>query len=863
MEQRESSTMYLVLYTFVGCFAISYAQYSSISNCNEKLVKFANDDQLSASSSWNPELLHGPHRARLDTERTSTPDGDLRGAWVAGQGQTTGQWIMVSLDSTYSISGVEVQGRADYGNQRTERFSISYSTDGTNFQEYRGNNVDKVIFDGNTDRTTKVFHAMSKRFKAKYVRLNVEEYNEHPSIRFEVYGCIPDVDFTEAVDVAFVLDTTAVSQSDFEQQRQFIKNVIRDVSINDGSHRIAVIRQGIRKGDDFFLSFDLNTHTKESDYLTAMDALTYSSDNRVPTDLYSGFRKASDVLSYNPYGSVLVYMANGYPKENVGLEIDEAARLKSQGVKIVFFSFEANDEIRRDLRPRAIELASPNYQVSAPDFSFLTADDFRQQLVSNLARQDACVEVDCGLGSCVNYFDEYRCDCSTSSRGSYGIACEHVTDDVTRSSGNIAFLLDCSSSIGINNFGRVKKLIDGIVGDVAVWFENENLERYSFALVSFNSFARVEFSFNDFGYNTSLIRKAIMRVGYRGGSTNVYQALNLTRTQVFTNSGSRAKPNIAILLTDGNVKIRSLAETRNVAERLRVERDVFISAVGMGEEGISFDTLRQLVSYPVRDNVKLDINFGYLLPVKDWLLQIIIDVESSCTSSNTCAGECVEEIRGSSCRCLSPDQSNKSGKDCDKRCNAVDLAFAFDGSNEIRYEKDFLLQLEFATELMQEFPFYEGSREGRSRVAVARYDNDVTFKWDLTEYTGKSTILNVMQTIPWQKQSTNMVAALEALVNFYGGGKDQSDADNVVIFLTDGHSKIGTELQLLNRATQLKSEATIYVIGVGPEAEDGLDGVKTNELNIIATDSSYVFRIDDWSDLPSTIVDIRNKQCNI
>ncbi|TNV75373.1 hypothetical protein FGO68_gene11368 [Halteria grandinella] len=103
------------------------------------------------------------------------------GAWAAGSNDPD-QWIGVCLGSPKKVVKVALQGRSE-NNQRVTQFRVKYSQDGLawHFAD------DETFFEGAKDANTVVTHYFKKPFVARSVRINPTAWNEHISLRFEVY----------------------------------------------------------------------------------------------------------------------------------------------------------------------------------------------------------------------------------------------------------------------------------------------------------------------------------------------------------------------------------------------------------------------------------------------------------------------------------------------------------------------------------------------------------------------------------------------------------------------------------------------------------------------------------------------------
>ncbi|WP_027383919.1 discoidin domain-containing protein [Epilithonimonas caeni] len=100
--------------------------------------------------------------------------------WAAGN-KSNGEYLTLDLGSSQTIYGVVTQGRYDY-DQWVKSYTISY---------LNSNNINDTFtvlsaFPGNTDRSTKVINIFSAPVMARYIRITVTDFNDHPSMRADV-----------------------------------------------------------------------------------------------------------------------------------------------------------------------------------------------------------------------------------------------------------------------------------------------------------------------------------------------------------------------------------------------------------------------------------------------------------------------------------------------------------------------------------------------------------------------------------------------------------------------------------------------------------------------------------------------------
>ncbi|KXJ14557.1 Lactadherin [Exaiptasia diaphana] len=140
------------------------------------------DNQITASSSYSS--IHAPKNGRLHKQNAP---GVGYGAWSALNRRINDEYIQVDLGMEKVITMVATQGRQDCCAQFVTKYSLSYSNDASNWKSYTEDCT--KIFPGNSDRDTVVKHELEVPIKTRHIRLIVKEFNEHPSLRMELYGC--------------------------------------------------------------------------------------------------------------------------------------------------------------------------------------------------------------------------------------------------------------------------------------------------------------------------------------------------------------------------------------------------------------------------------------------------------------------------------------------------------------------------------------------------------------------------------------------------------------------------------------------------------------------------------------------------
>ncbi|KAK3590761.1 hypothetical protein CHS0354_017275 [Potamilus streckersoni] len=156
--------------------------------CSQHLVSGPQgvaDDQLSASSEWDP--LHGPRWARLNTVFVSRSH---IGGWAAKVNDRY-QYIQVKFNRVSIVHGIVTQGRSvvnDTCKQYVKSFKVFHSMDGRSWTPVKERNGEDKVFRGNSDQETIETNYFPCPVLANFIRINPQTWNEHITLRFDVLG---------------------------------------------------------------------------------------------------------------------------------------------------------------------------------------------------------------------------------------------------------------------------------------------------------------------------------------------------------------------------------------------------------------------------------------------------------------------------------------------------------------------------------------------------------------------------------------------------------------------------------------------------------------------------------------------------
>uniref|UniRef100_A0A665VZB4 Collagen alpha-1(VII) chain-like n=1 Tax=Echeneis naucrates TaxID=173247 RepID=A0A665VZB4_ECHNA len=155
-----------------------------------------------------------------------------------------------------------------------------------------------------------------------------------------------------------------------------------------------------------------------------------------------------------------------------------------------------------------------------------------------------------------------------------------------RTIADIVFLVDESSSIGANNFMKMKDFIFRVV----TYFPVIGPQATQIAVVHYSDEPRIEFRLSDFKDRNSVLR-ALRALRYTGGNTRTGKGISYVLQELFQESlGMR--PDVAhvlVLITDGRAQ-------DNVVPPSRVARALGVSVLAIGVSNADTDELNKIAA---------------------------------------------------------------------------------------------------------------------------------------------------------------------------------------------------------------------------------------------------------------------------
>ena len=184
---------------------------------------------------------------------------------------------------------------------------------------------------------------------------------------------------------------------------------------------------------------------------------------------------------------------------------------------------------------------------------------------------------------------------------------------------DIVFLVDGSSSIGIDNFKSAREFLKSVVTGLDI-----GPDKVRIGLAQYSDEPHQEFLLKDHMDKSSLLT-ALDEFPYRTGNTATGKAMKFLVTRYFTeDAGSRAKervPQIAVIITDGDSGDDVVAPAKSLRQH-----GVIVFGIGVGQANLT--ELKAIANRPSERFLLTIDNYQALQRLTDGLLQTVcISVE--------------------------------------------------------------------------------------------------------------------------------------------------------------------------------------------------------------------------------------------
>ncbi|XP_065145752.1 uncharacterized protein col7a1l isoform X1 [Paramisgurnus dabryanus] len=175
---------------------------------------------------------------------------------------------------------------------------------------------------------------------------------------------------------------------------------------------------------------------------------------------------------------------------------------------------------------------------------------------------------------------------------------------------DIVFLVDESSSIGANNFGKLKDFLFRIV----TYFPSIGPKGTQIAVVHYSDQPRIEFNLKAHKDRSSILR-ALREVRYGGGNTKTGRGISYVLRELFQESiGMRQEvPHVLVLLTDGRAQ-------DDVEPPSRIAHALGVSVLVVGIAQADIEELKTIASPTTYKNIFFASDFDDLPSIERGLI---------------------------------------------------------------------------------------------------------------------------------------------------------------------------------------------------------------------------------------------------
>ncbi|XP_064133384.1 collagen alpha-4(VI) chain-like [Loxodonta africana] len=380
-------------------------------------------------------------------------------------------------------------------------------------------------------------------------------------------------------DIVFLVDTS-INPQQARSVRSFLSALVKGFNVSRETIRVGLAEYSDEPSSEFLLS----TYHRKSDVLRHIQRLPFKPGGRktglgLQFILDHHFQETAGSRANQGVPQVAMVISSGPAEDHVR---EPAEALRRAG--ILLYAVGIRDAVWAELREMA----------SSPEEKFAS-------LVPNFP----------GLGNLVQKLRQELCD--TLAEATQPV--DHISPACREAAlADIVFLVDSSTSIGPQNFQKVKNFLYSVVLGLDI-----SSDQVRVALVQYNDNIYPAFQLNQYPLK-SMVLEQIQNLPYRTGGTSTGSALEFIRTNYLTEAaGSRAQdgvPQIVILVTDGE----SSDEVQETADRLK-EDGVVVYVVGINVQDVQ--ELQIIASEPFEKFLFNTENFNILQELSGSILQTL------------------------------------------------------------------------------------------------------------------------------------------------------------------------------------------------------------------------------------------------
>ncbi|XP_021375367.1 uncharacterized protein LOC110464458 isoform X14 [Mizuhopecten yessoensis] len=624
------------------------------------------------------------------------------------------------------------------------------------------------------------------------------------------------------VDLIIILDSsTSVGEENYGKMLQFCKDFLGNADLDSGSVRVGMVLYS----SNVEIQFNLNDYSSSADIFAAIDKIPYVYGSTNTADAIQTMRNMFNAADGDRDGvpNVGIVITDGVSNINSRRTIPEADGARADGIHVYSIGIGLTDTTEVD--------AIANQPPEDNSFNVQSFDELKgldKQIFSSF----------CG-GSRVTVpptAGPSRKPVSTPVPPTLPQPTQAPTS-CGLSDVDLVFVVDSSTSVGVENFGKTLNFLKSFVRDADI---DSGSVRVGVLLYS----SEVNVQFHLHSHTTKAdVNAAIDNIEYQYGSTNTADGIKVMRTEMFT-YGNGDRPdvkNVVVIITDGVSNINS---QRTIPEAvLAREEGVRVYVVGIGL--VDTRELEAMASDPIEDNVFNVQSFEDLEGLDEQIFSSICPVSprirtTTTTEPTTTTTSPTTPARTTTAVVTEPPVPSPTPTASGCGLARVDMVIVVDSSTSVG-EDNFRKQINFVKQLLSNSDIDSGA----VRAGVLIYSTGVEVQFQLNTYKTKNSMFTAIDNIQYIYGSTNTADGLRTMRQemFTTVNGDRPDVMNIAIVITDGISNINSRRTIPEAESAHRDGIFVYTVGIGL--------TDTTELDAIATPpaSSNSFVVDTFDEL--------------
>ncbi|XP_073236997.1 collagen alpha-3(VI) chain-like [Porites lutea] len=538
------------------------------------------------------------------------------------------------------------------------------------------------------------------------------------------------------MDVLFLIDTSeGVSDLDFQREKNFIKTVVRSFKISSDHSRVGLMSYSNKTE----ITVNFSDEQSHDSLLERVESLPFLGGQRQ----FNNALETAAAQFFSPSGSsrsvvqkAAVIITNCDQVSTKGTDhLEESSLLQENDVKVLIIAVGCDGA---DQENNLQKLVQDGEQIFTPDsFENLAAAAKRLTVVAaDIAAPDECTK-----------------------------------------SADVAFILDSSDSVGMEDYQLQKDFVKAIAESFGI---RPTGSRVGVIIASKDAAVNIKLSDH---LHVEDLKESVDKLPYIGGTARIDKALNLATSKLFVSQGG-ARPGLSkilIIVTTGKQNATRNGELIGVVAQKLLRMGVTVYVIVVGKE-VDDKVLGSLVTE--EENLFLEDSFKSLMLKTRQLAKMACD-------------------NAGFSRCINP----------------VDVAFLVDSSGSLE-EEGFNKQKEFIKAVAATLdisPFH-------SQIGVITYSDRASVEIKLSDHQHQEDLINAVESMKYIGRTTRIdkaVAIATKELMTPGAGR-REDIPGVLVILTDGRQTPDSDTTPLNESSSSLEKLGVktIVVGIGELADE-------------------------------------------